>query len=75
MEMVTLWQELDSSSNENYVYKEDTIQYTTKLESKRLFKFLSKLNRELDEVGWRILSLRTLPSTREVFSEVHREDK
>ena len=49
--------------------------YSKKMvEKKRVFKFLTRLNKELDEVcGW-ILSKETLPSIREMFVEVRREE-
>ena len=40
----------------------------------RVFEFLAGLNRDLDDVRGRILGRRPLPSTREVFSEVRREE-
>ena len=39
-----------------------------------MFEFLAGLNREFDEVRGRILSRRPLPTTREVFAEVRREE-
>lgn len=45
-----------------------------KLENERVFEFLVGLNRELDDVRGRILSQKPLPSSREVFAEVRREE-
>ncbi|KAH7516069.1 hypothetical protein FEM48_Zijuj10G0095600 [Ziziphus jujuba var. spinosa] len=39
-----------------------------------VFAFLTGLNNELDEVRGRILGHEVLSSTREMFSEVHREE-
>lgn len=74
MKMVTLWQKLDSSSDENWECKGDSICYKLKLDSERVFEFLLGLNHELDEVRGRILDRRPLPPTREVFSKVCREE-
>ena len=44
------------------------------MEKKRVFKFLTRLNKELDEVcGW-ILSKEPLPSIREMFVKLRREE-
>ncbi|KAL6348638.1 hypothetical protein AAG906_016166 [Vitis piasezkii] len=45
-----------------------------KMENERVFKFLTGLNCELDDVRSRVLSHQSLPSIREVFSEVRREE-
>ncbi|RVW56768.1 Retrovirus-related Pol polyprotein from transposon RE1 [Vitis vinifera] len=44
------------------------------VEQKRLFKFFLGLNRELDDVRGRIMGIKPLPSLREAFSEVRREE-
>ncbi|RVW25921.1 Retrovirus-related Pol polyprotein from transposon RE1 [Vitis vinifera] len=50
-------------------------QHTGKLwKQKRLFKFFLGLNRELDDVRGRIMGIKPLPSLREAFSEVRREE-
>ena len=43
-------------------------------ENERVFEFLAGLNKELDDVRWRILGRDMLPSSREVFAEVRREE-
>lgn len=43
------------------------------MENDKLYEFLAGLNRELDEVGGRILGTNPLPSLSEVFAEVRRE--
>ncbi|KAG6516860.1 hypothetical protein ZIOFF_020233 [Zingiber officinale] len=45
------------------------------METKRVFKFLMGLDKSLDEVHGRILNKKPLPNPREVFSEVHREER
>ena len=74
-EMLSLWQELDLSFEEAWGCTGDSARYNKKLEYERVFEFLAGLNHELDEVRGRILSRRPLPSTREVFSEVRREEQ
>ncbi|RVW38705.1 hypothetical protein CK203_077464 [Vitis vinifera] len=53
--------------------KESTT-YRQIVEQKRLFKFFLGLNRELDDVRGRIMGIKPLPSLREAFSEVRREE-
>lgn len=47
---------------------------STKWVWKEIFEFLAGLNKELDEVQGCILGKEPLPSNREVFAEVHREE-
>ena len=44
------------------------------VEKDRIYKFLLRLNKDLDEVCGRILGTKPLPKIREVFSEVRREE-
>ena len=44
------------------------------MEQKRTFKFLLGLNKNLDEVRGRVMGTKPLPSIREAFSEVRREE-
>ena len=74
MEMATLWKELDMSFEEEWECLRDTIRYKKRLENERVFEFLAGLNRDLDDVKGRILGRCPLPSTREVFSKVRREE-
>ena len=74
MEMLALWQELDLSSEEEWRCSEDSALFKKRQEKERVFEFLTGLNRDLDDVRGRILSRRPLPSTREVFAEVRREE-
>ena len=50
------------------------MRYRKRLENERVFEFLAGLNQELDEVRGRILGRKPLPSIREIFSEVRREE-
>lgn len=54
---------------------EDKTRYKLKLEGKRVFEFYLRLDHELDEVRSRIIGQRPLPTTREVFAEVRREER
>ncbi|RVW29262.1 Retrovirus-related Pol polyprotein from transposon TNT 1-94, partial [Vitis vinifera] len=47
----------------------------TIVEGKRVFKFLLGLNKNLDEIRGRIMGVKPLPSLREAFSEVRREER
>ncbi|RVW66433.1 hypothetical protein CK203_066422 [Vitis vinifera] len=44
------------------------------MENERAFEFLAGLNRELDDVRSRVFNCQSLPSIREVFSEVRHEE-
>ncbi|RVW39497.1 hypothetical protein CK203_085970 [Vitis vinifera] len=73
-EMLGMWQELDLSCEEEWECTGDSVRFKKKMENERVFEFLAGLNRELDDVRSRVLSRRPLPSIREVFSEVRREE-
>ncbi|RVW93089.1 Retrovirus-related Pol polyprotein from transposon TNT 1-94 [Vitis vinifera] len=49
-------------------------QHTGKLWTKETVQVLPRLNRELDDVRGRIMGIKPLPSLREAFSEVRREE-
>ena len=71
-EMLGLWQDLDLSCEEDCT--RDSVRFKKKMENERVFEFLAGLNCELDNIRSRVLSRRPLPSIREVFSEVRREE-
>ncbi|CAM8951545.1 unnamed protein product [Rhodiola kirilowii] len=73
-EMMTIWQELDMFEDEKWENPNDSVRYQKKIEKGRVFVFLAGLNKDLDEVRGRILGKRPLPTMREVFSEVRREE-
>ena len=68
------WQQLDLFEKHKWKSPEDSVLYKDIVEQKRIFKFLPGLNPNLDEVRGRILGTKPLPSIREVFSEVRREE-
>lgn len=55
-------------------YVRDSAEFKKVVEKDRVFEFLAELNVDLDEVRGTILSKDLLPFTREVFSEVRREE-
>ncbi|RVW86324.1 Retrovirus-related Pol polyprotein from transposon TNT 1-94 [Vitis vinifera] len=73
-EMLGLWQDLDLSCEEEWEYTGDSVRFKKKMENERVFEFLAGLNRELDDVRSRVLNRRSLPSIREVFSEVQQKE-
>ncbi|XP_024038874.1 uncharacterized protein LOC127898956 [Citrus sinensis] len=73
-ELLILWQKLDLCYDEQWDCSSDSVRYKKMLENDRVYVFLAGLNRDLDEVRGRILSRKPLPSIREVFSEVRREE-
>ncbi|GAV70419.1 UBN2_3 domain-containing protein, partial [Cephalotus follicularis] len=72
--LIRYWQQLDMLEDIKWHCPEDNQQYKKILEKERIYKFLLGLNKELDEVRGRILSIKLLPSVCEVFSEVRREE-
>lgn len=74
MEMTQLWQELNLSLEEEWECTGDSVRYKKRVENERDFEFLIGLNRDLDDFRGRILGCQSLPTTREVFTEVRREE-
>ncbi|KAJ0027640.1 hypothetical protein Pint_36562 [Pistacia integerrima] len=60
--LTELWQEMDFTK------------YNQRLEKEHVFDFLEGLNPDLDEVWGCILATKPLPSTRDAFAEVRREE-
>ncbi|KAL9420128.1 hypothetical protein AB3S75_037830 [Citrus x aurantiifolia] len=73
-EMKALWQELDLCYEDDWACMTDSVRYLKRIEDDRVYEFLAGLNKSLDEVRGRILGRIPLPSIREVFSEVRREE-
>ncbi|XP_075507354.1 uncharacterized protein LOC142544176 [Primulina tabacum] len=59
--LTRLWQKLDLYDNHQWTCPEDSTLYNKIVETK-VFKLLSGLNKELDEVRGRVLSIKPLPS-------------
>ena len=68
------WQHLDLFKTHLWKCTEDAVLYKKIVEQKRTFKFLLGLNKNLDEVRGRVMDTKPLPSLREAFSEVRREE-
>ncbi|RVW95612.1 Retrovirus-related Pol polyprotein from transposon TNT 1-94 [Vitis vinifera] len=68
------WQQLDLFETHSWKCSDDAATYKKIVEQKRLFKFFLGLNREFDDVRGRIMGIKPLPSLREAFSEVRREE-
>ncbi|RVX11271.1 Heat shock 70 kDa protein 17 [Vitis vinifera] len=68
------WQQLDLFETHSWKCSDDAATYRKIVEQKRLFKFFLGLNRELDDVRGRIMGIKPLPSLREAFSDVRREE-
>ena len=73
--MLGLWQDLDLNCEEEWECMSDSVRFKKKMENEKVFKFLAGMNRELDDVRGRVLNRQPLPSIREVFSEVRREER
>lgn len=72
--LVTLWQEIDLFNTIKWKCIEDSQLYNRTLEKERVFDFLRGLNKDLDEVRGRIVGTKPLPSIREAFAAVRREE-
>ncbi|XP_024018573.1 uncharacterized protein LOC112090754 [Morus notabilis] len=71
-----VWEaELDLCYEDDWECPNDSIRHKKREESDRVYVFLAGLNQDLDEVRGRILGRKPLPSIREVFSKVRREEK
>lgn len=73
-EMMAVCQELNLFEKEAWENSNDSARHKKKIERGRVFVFLAGLNKDLDEVRGRILGRKPLPTIREVFSEVRREE-
>ena len=73
-DLKTLWQEFDLFYEYKWNCAHDSALFNKTIEKERVFDFLVGLNKDLDEVRGRILGRDPLPSTREVFAEVRREE-
>lgn len=63
------WQWLDVFEELAWSYSDDAKWYREIMKRKRIFKFLMRLNKNLDEVPEKILGIEPLPSICGVFSE------
>ena len=68
-----LWQQLDTFEEHGRECPGDARRYKRIVENKRI-KFLVGLSKNLDEVRGRVLAIKPLPSIREVFSKVRKEE-
>ena len=68
------WQQLDILEEKSWKCSEDSQQYKKIVEKDRVYQFLLGLNKDLDNMRGRILSIKPLPSVKEVFLKVHREE-
>ncbi|KAJ6853576.1 uncharacterized protein M6B38_249465 [Iris pallida] len=73
-EMLTQWQVLDLCYDDSWRCAEDNILFLKRQENDRVFMFLAGLNKDLDEVRCQILGKILLPTLRETFSEIRREE-
>ncbi|KAF7835224.1 Retrovirus-related Pol polyprotein from transposon RE1 [Senna tora] len=68
------WLQLDMFECPEWKCSEDAATYQKLVEKERIYKFLLGLNKSLDNIRGRILSVKPLPSLREVLSTVHHEE-
>ncbi|XP_040941559.1 uncharacterized protein [Gossypium hirsutum] len=72
--LTALWQQLDLYAHYDWVDPRDVALYQQIVTQRRLFQFLQGLNKDLDEVRGRVLAISPLPSLREAFSMVKKEE-
>ncbi|KAF7835635.1 Retrovirus-related Pol polyprotein from transposon RE2 [Senna tora] len=72
--LIRCWQKLDLLESYNWSYSTDAQYFKKLVEEKRLYKFLLGLNETFEDVRGRILGRSSLPSLKEAFSEVRREE-
>ncbi|KAK5785187.1 hypothetical protein PVK06_039741 [Gossypium arboreum] len=72
--LTALWQQLDLYAHYDWVDPRDVALYQQIVTQQRLFQFLQGLNKDLDEVRGRVLAISPLPSLREAFSMVKKEE-
>ena len=68
------WQQIDMFEVHSWKCADDTALYKKIVEQKRTIKFLLGLNKELDQVRSRVMGIKPLPTIREAFSEIRREE-
>ncbi|RDX97502.1 hypothetical protein CR513_19721, partial [Mucuna pruriens] len=69
-----IWQDLDLFNDHEWKSPEDCKQYKKLVDVSRVFKFLTDLNIEFDEVRDQILGRNPIPLIGEVFAKVRREE-
>ncbi|CAN0919553.1 hypothetical protein LINGRAHAP2_LOCUS31522 [Linum grandiflorum] len=69
-----IWLDLDTYHDYKWETNNDSTHYHSMVNKDCVFKFLSSLNDELDEVRGRIIAQKPLPKLAEAFSEVRREE-
>ncbi|XP_062109391.1 uncharacterized protein LOC133819988 [Humulus lupulus] len=72
--LTRFWHQLDLFETYSWKCADDTALYRSIVEKRRSFKFLHGLNKELDAVRSRIMSIKPLPTIKEAFSEVRHEE-
>ncbi|KAF7810530.1 Retrovirus-related Pol polyprotein from transposon RE1 [Senna tora] len=72
--LIRCWQKLDCLESYNWSCSTDAQYFKKLVEEKRLYKFLLGLNETFEDVRGRILGRSSLPSLKEAFSEVRREE-
>ncbi|CAN1766628.1 hypothetical protein LINPERHAP1_LOCUS10007 [Linum perenne] len=69
-----IWLDLDTFHDYEWESTRDANYYRSMVNKDQVFKFLSGLNDDLDEVRGRIIAQKPLPKLGEAFSEVRREE-
>lgn len=66
--------ELDLCYNDNWTNAKDSVMFLKREEDVCVFMFITRMNKDLDEVIGRILGKTPLPILQEFFSELRREE-
>lgn len=73
-QLTKLWQQIDIFETIAWTTTADEALFKKFLETKRVFRFLNGLNKNLDSVRSRILGTKPLPTLNSVFSEIRHEE-
>lgn len=73
-QLTKLWQQIDTFDTIPWTTSADEKLFRQFLETKRVFRFLNGLNKDLDSVRSRVLGTKPLPSLNSVFSEIRHEE-
>lgn len=65
--MTKLWQEVDLFNNCNWKDPGNGLMYRKMMDKDRIYDFLARLNKDLDEVRGRIIGMKPLSQNKKVF--------
>lgn len=73
-QLTKIWQQIDTFETIAWTAPSDELLFKQFIETKRVFRFLNGLNKDLDSVRSRVLGTKPLPTLNTVFSEIRHEE-